>query len=142
MTEQYSIGVIRTNIDKLSFNIMNENEKQSPEKSKGELTIDRLKKEIDDNNIAVKAVMPFDKSGDGFSIRMEVIGIFAIPKSLEAVLLNEDVNNPELNELVSRLSKVLINKFKLVTAQLSLEVNNFPIIPEMSFDSEEIQRTK
>lgn len=136
------IGVVQVRLESLNFEVTGSNTEQVPEKNVNKsdaIKINKLEDITEENKIYIRASLPIKNQENGYKISTVISGIFLIDEKFEdkfkMVEPDEDVK-----ALLNRISGTLTNKFILVSTQLSTEANNYPIIPNLQWDSSQSKK--
>lgn len=127
-----AVGVAQVSINELQFHVLHGKEKQTEiPNEKQKISIRKMNETAPDgNSILIQAMLPMSEIRNGFSLSMQISGVFVVDKAFEKMIDAQDLNE-DIKGLYSRLASIMANKFILVSSQFSLEVSNYPIVPNI-----------
>lgn len=127
-----AVGVAQVSINELQFHVLHGEENQTEVfNEKQKIQIRKMnEKAPDGNSILIQAMLPMSEIRNGFSLSMQISGVFVVDKAFEKMIDAQDLNE-DIKDLYSRLASIMANKFILVSSQFSLEVSNYPIVPNI-----------
>lgn len=136
--DNFSIGVLQVFINKLSFET--KVQKDDDEPNAGQISFKKIENKVPKGKIMIQAQVPITNKNNRYTLEANVNGIFLIPDYFSNLIGKKHSNDPtseelkKIRELASAVIPILFDKFKLISAQLSLENNNYPIFPNMTYD--------
>lgn len=136
--KEFRVGVLQVFVSKLMYEMDAPVEVKSS--IRDNISFQKLKNPAPEGNLIIQARMPITHSNERYTLKATVNGVFIVPTAVGELIGKEHSSDPDSEELktirllADEVVPILFDKFRLVSAQFSLENSNYPIFPTISYN--------